>query len=99
MAKTKNPTIDEVEIEETDVEAIEELDEVEETNSLTPKALAEELDVSPKTLRGWLRRQFPRGDAHGKSWVLTEDQAEAARVHFLAEDEDEDDESETEDEG
>lgn len=75
--------------------AVEEVEEVEvdETEAaITPKSLAEELEISPKALRAFLRRKFPRGDNHGKSWTLTDDQIEAARKNW-SETPDEDDES------
>jgi hypothetical protein len=60
MAKTK-PAVEDV--EET---------EVEETKVIRPSDLATELEVSPKALRGFLRREFPRGTDQKN----TEDEAE-----------------------
>jgi len=49
----------------------------------TPSDLAEELDISPKSLRAWLRTNFSRpADAKGSRWVLTADQEKAARKHY-----------------
>lgn len=35
---------------------------------MTPTELAIQLEISPKTLRAWLRRQFPRPDS--QKWTL-----------------------------
>ncbi len=53
------------------------------SNSLTPKVLAEELHVSPKTLRAWLRKNASR-DLEQKStaWVIDSKTASRARKHF-----------------
>ena len=49
----------------------------------TPTDLAEELGISPKSLRAWLRTNFSRpADAKGSRWVLTADQEKAARKHY-----------------
>jgi hypothetical protein len=48
-----------------------------------PNDLATELGISPKTLRGWLRRRYPRSaTAQGTNWSLTSDQVRAVRDHF-----------------
>lgn len=68
------------------------VDETEETeNSVTrPSDLATELEVSPKALRGFLRREFPRAaDAKNTSWNLTQEMIDKATAHFTASDEDE----------
>lgn len=50
---------------------------------LTPKALAEEIGVDPKSVRGFLRREFPRTDeARNTSWIVPAPAAKAARDHF-----------------
>jgi hypothetical protein len=51
---------------------------------MTPKELAAELQVDPKQLRGYLRKEFPRGKAHGTSWDINAAQAKAARARFKA---------------
>lgn len=71
---------------------------VEAPKVVRPKDLAEELEVDAKTLRSYLRKEFPRpAGEKNTSWALTEAQIEAARAHF-ADSEDEDSEEETEDE-
>jgi hypothetical protein len=54
------------------------------TPTTTPKALAEELGIDPKRLRGWLRSSdFARpGEAKNTTWALTPDVVDAARVRF-----------------
>jgi G:T/U-mismatch repair DNA glycosylase len=50
---------------------------------MTPPKLATELGMSPKTLRAFLRREFPRSSAdRGLEWLLTPEQVAAARAHF-----------------
>ena len=50
---------------------------------MSPPQLAFELDMSPKTLRGWLRRNFPREPFMlNTSWDLTPKMVSAARAHF-----------------
>lgn len=50
---------------------------------VTAPELARQLDVDPKRLRSWLRRQGWRSPAeHGAQWLLDEHQARAARQHF-----------------
>lgn len=50
---------------------------------MTPGQLAAELDMSPKTLRGWLRRDFPREEFRKRtSWELTPEMIHAARARF-----------------
>jgi hypothetical protein len=42
-----------------------------------------ELGISDKTLRGFLRRRFPRhAGEHGSAWSVTIEQADTARTHF-----------------
>lgn len=52
---------------------------------MTPDDLARRLDVSPKVLRAWLRRNFPRSpvDAH-QPWSIDQKVVEAARRRFAA---------------
>lgn len=77
MAKDK-PTVEDEEIE------------VEETKVIRPSDLATELEVSPKALRGYLRRAFPRGtDQKNTSWHLTQEMIDKATAHFSESDEDE----------
>lgn len=53
------------------------------TKNLTPKALAEEIGVDAKNLRGYLRKHFPRTpEAKNTSWIVPDDAAKAAREHF-----------------
>lgn len=48
-----------------------------------PEALAREIGMSAKVLRGWLRREFPRSPAeHSQPWFLSHEQVTAARAHF-----------------
>lgn len=50
---------------------------------MTPLELAAQLGVSAKTLRAWLRRQYPRSPIeHGQRWYLDADQVAAARQHW-----------------
>jgi hypothetical protein len=48
---------------------------------MTPGELADELGISPKTLRAWLRRKWPR-DEPGAAWTLTSEQVAAARQNW-----------------
>jgi hypothetical protein len=51
-----------------------------------PAELAAQLGVSPRALRDWLRRTYPRGPVEqGSRWDLTRAQSDAARRHFGAE--------------
>jgi hypothetical protein len=50
-----------------------------------PEQLAEQLGVSGKIVRAYLRRTFTRpAEAKGSTWVVTGDQAKIVREHFLA---------------
>jgi hypothetical protein len=50
---------------------------------MTPDELADEVGVSGKTLRAWLRENYPRTDhEYHTRWVLTETQVAAARERF-----------------
>jgi malate synthase len=50
---------------------------------ITPKVLAEEIGIDPKSLRGFLRKEFARApEAKNTSWIITPDAADAAREHF-----------------
>lgn len=70
MPKNKNPKVAKVEVKETPA-------------AMTPKALANELEISPKNLRAYLRREFPRAtEDKNTSWRLTDAQIEAARIRF-----------------
>ena len=78
--------LDEVEDDETD-------EETDEAKTMRPGDLADELEMSPKVLRAWLRKTYPRkSDEKNTSWHLSTDQVEAARNHFSEEDEEETDE-------
>lgn len=51
--------------------------------TLTPKALAEEIGCDPKSLRGFLRAEYPRiKEAKNTAWIISADAADAAREHF-----------------
>jgi predicted site-specific integrase-resolvase len=53
------------------------------TKTYAPNELAATLGVSGKTLRGFLRKSFPRvAEAKGTTWVVTEEAAESCRAHF-----------------
>jgi len=50
---------------------------------MSPDTLANELGISPKTLRAWLRREFPRASSDtGNRWELTAEQKAAARLRW-----------------
>ena len=72
-----------------------ETQEVEAPKVVRPSDLATELEVSPKALRAFLRREFPRAnEAKNTSWTLTDDMVKAATEHFTAtDDEDSEDEA------
>jgi len=55
-----------------------------ETTTTTPKALAEELNVDAKRIRGWLRgSEFAREiEAKNTTWAITEEMADAVRAKF-----------------
>jgi hypothetical protein len=49
----------------------------------TPKALALEIGCDPKSLRGFLRKNFTRtNEVKNTSWIITNDAANAAKAHF-----------------
>lgn len=51
--------------------------------STTPKALAEEIGVSPKVLRAYLRRNHQRpAEAKNTTWVIPATVADKARKAF-----------------
>ena len=53
------------------------------TANITPKALADELGIDAKRLRGWLRKEHSRAaEAKNTTWAITPDVAEAARARF-----------------
>ncbi|WP_314145955.1 hypothetical protein [uncultured Leifsonia sp.] len=47
----------------------------------TPRELEDELQVSAKTIRAFLREEYPEHD-HGARWELDEHQATVARARF-----------------
>lgn len=50
---------------------------------LTPSDLADELGISPKRIRDYLRAGFTRpGDEKYQRWHLTPEMAAAVRQHF-----------------
>jgi len=54
-------------------------------DNMTPTELANELNVSPKTLRAYLRRAHTRhADAKNTTWRIDAKTARAARKHFAA---------------
>lgn len=54
-----------------------------ETAPVTPKALAEEIGVSPKVLRAHLRRHYTRpSEAKNTSWVIPAKVATEVRAAF-----------------
>ena len=51
--------------------------------NVNPETLARQLGVSAKTLRAWLRRDYPRRPGErGASWWLTDEQVDAARTRW-----------------
>jgi hypothetical protein len=53
--------------------------------TIRPEALANELGVSGKLIRAYLRKTFTRSaEAKNTAWVVTGDQAAKVREHFLA---------------
>lgn len=51
--------------------------------TITPKALALEIGVDPKSLRGWLRSNYTRPlEAKNTTWLIDADAADAARAHY-----------------
>jgi hypothetical protein len=53
------------------------------TKTYTPGDLAKELGISPKVLRAYLRKEFPRkAEAKNTSWVITTAVAGKARKAF-----------------
>jgi hypothetical protein len=56
------------------------------SDAITPKELAHEIGISPRTLRASLRENGfrPEAEKHAR-WVLTEDQCDAARRRWPAE--------------
>lgn len=50
---------------------------------MTPKQLAAELDIDPKRLRSYLRKEYGReAEVKGTSWLITDEAADAAREKF-----------------
>jgi len=55
------------------------------SDTIRPEALADELGVSGKLVRAYLRKTFTRSpEAKNTAWVVTFEQAENVRKHFLA---------------
>jgi hypothetical protein len=53
------------------------------SDTITPKALAEEIGIDAKVLRSYLRKEFPRPtEVKNQSWIITADAANAAREKF-----------------
>jgi len=53
--------------------------------TIRPEELANELGVSGKLVRAYLRKTFTRiPEAKNTAWVLTNDQAKDVREHFIA---------------
>jgi len=55
------------------------------SSTIRPEELANELGVSGKLVRAYLRKSFPRtAEAKNTAWVVTNEQAKQTREHFLA---------------
>ena len=53
------------------------------SDTLTPAALAEEIGITPKSLRGYLRKAHTRpNEVKNTSWLIDAEVADAARAHF-----------------
>lgn len=53
--------------------------------TIRPEALANELGVSGKLVRQYLRKSFARPvEAKNTAWVVTNEQADQTREHFIA---------------
>lgn len=50
-------------------------------DTVTPRELAKELGLSPRTIRGWLRDQGWQSQPYAR-WQLTVEQADVVRTHF-----------------
>ena len=51
------------------------------TMNTTPNELADELDVSAKTIRAFLREEYPEHEL-GTRWELDDDQSAVVRARF-----------------
>ena len=49
---------------------------------ITPRELSDQLGVSDRTIRGFLRATYPGGRVKYQRWLLTREQADAVRAHF-----------------
>jgi hypothetical protein len=47
----------------------------------TPRELSDQLGVSPKSIRAFLREEYPEHE-HGARWELDDDQATVERARF-----------------
>jgi hypothetical protein len=47
----------------------------------TPRELEDELDISAKTIRAYLREEYPNHE-HGARWELDDEQATVVRARF-----------------
>lgn len=57
------------------------------SGTMTPKVLAEEIGIDPKSLRGFLRKHYTRtAEVKNTSWIIDPEAATAARVHFAKQD-------------
>lgn len=53
------------------------------SDTITPKALAEEIGIDAKVLRAYLRKEFTRSnEVKNTSWIITKEAADAAREKF-----------------
>ena len=53
------------------------------TKTITPKELAAELEICPKVLRGWMRKNHGRAaEVKHSRWVIDAELAKAARERF-----------------
>jgi hypothetical protein len=92
----KTPVKDTEELEEIEELEGEDAEEAEETKGIRAVDLATELGIDPKRLRGWLRKEFPRAaEDKNTSWLLTEEQVDAAWDRFGSNDEDDSEETES----
>jgi hypothetical protein len=81
LMATKKATTKDVE------EVVEAVDET--PKGMRPGALADELEISPKVLRAWLRRNYPRlAQEKNTSWYLSDSMVDAAREAYSETDED-----------
>jgi hypothetical protein len=60
-----------------------------EVRTFTPSEIAEQTGADPKAIRAFLRANYTRPlEMKNKSWVVTEEMADALLAHFSPEEED-----------